>query len=477
MTASIGTKRSKVLHRIGAAKSGVSSDHSAKRSKISTENEVYYGLLAPVTADIEEKRRAMERIISQPFVVDANTPQFSVAQKWIEECGRQVRLPINFCGGLLIMRLYRLITLPSEQNPQRMEAVYEVAAAYDYAFLALGHADDESDLTFNRDGEPTRFTTHPNTRAVDGINLLLSGMTAMQETLSRWPCSANEAEVVSTNRHPLAVEIIGALTRALREASFPILLDRAGLGHQITEEHTPSGLSPILIDAHSLSRVEAFARHRAHTYFMRATDIATLLAGYESIAPDLSKALDELFSFWGSMGAITDDLQDVFVDFAAGIHSFCTVMAHLCVAEDENIRPVFRRDLSNEMVSHQRKQLAEFFGVADGKLDRHALLELLNEIELRRALTEYLEVQGSFFAAAFFKAAVQFDFSPKIMMEVVSVVCRDPEFEVPEIFLAALHAKPSEYVLRIMRVQVGKFITAYIVGQFWPKDAESLRHR
>ena len=74
--------------------------------------------MVPVTEDLENKRRAMERIGRRLFVADANEPQFAVAQR-----NRQVRLPLNFCGGLLIMRLYRLIAPPSEQTPDCVIAV------------------------------------------------------------------------------------------------------------------------------------------------------------------------------------------------------------------------------------------------------------------------------------------------------------------------------------------------------------------
>jgi hypothetical protein len=411
----------------------------------------------------------MDRIRSRPFVSDANEAQFAVAQRWIEQCGREVRLPINFCGGLLIMRLYRLITSASKQTPRWMAAVYEAAAAYDFAFLALAHADDEADLTLARHGEPTRFVTNPHTRAVDGINLLLSGVTAMHDTLSRWPEFTDADFEAASERHPLALEIMATLMRALREASFPILLDRAGLGHAIGGEPTSSGLTPILIDDESLNRVEAFARHRAHTYFMRATDLAALLAGYAAIEGNLSAALDELYGFWGVLGAATDDLQDIFIDFAAGIHSMCTVMAHLCVAEDVALRPAFRRDLPEALVSDQRRRLASFFGATDSKLDRDALLGLLDEIELRRALTDHFEGQGAHFAAAIYKTASKFGFSTKLMIEIVSVVCGDPQFAVPEIYHTALASVTDETILQLMNIQVGKFIANYIVDRFWPE--------
>jgi hypothetical protein len=370
------------------------------------------------------------------------------------------------------MRLYRLIASSSEQHHDWMVVVHEAAAAYDFAFLGLGHADDEADMTHVRDGDPTRFVTHPDTRAVDGINLLLSGVTAMQETLNRWPRpAAQKSEASLIGRHPLTVEIMEGLVRALREASFPIILDRAGLGHTSDDVvATPLSLAPIQIDAESLLRIDAFTRHRAHTYFMRATELATLLAGYTAIAPDLSEALDKLFSVWGSMGAATDDLQDIFGDFAAGIHSVCTVMAHLCVAEDADLRPMFRRDVPEDLVRDQRERLAGFFRVTEAKLDRTALVALLNEIGLRKALTEHFEAKGTLFAVAIYKAAFHFGFSPKIIIEIVSVVCRDPDFSIPEAFLSAFQTMTDENVLGIMNVQLAKIITAYFVNRFWPKE-------
>lgn len=365
------------------------------------------------------------------------------------------------------MRLYRMISPPSKQTAHWMAAVHEATAAYDFAFLALGHADDEADMTSVRDGEPTRFVTHPDTRAVDGINLLLAGVSAMQATLERWPRSGGKQ-----GKHVLAAAIIEELVRALKEAAFPIILDRAGLGHVADGPATSSGLTPIQIDAESIRRVEAFTRHRAHTYFMRAVSLATLMAGYNSIAPDLTKALDDLFCSWGSLGAGTDDLQDVFVDFAAGTHSVCTVMAHLCVAENATLRPAFRRNVADGVVRDQRGRLEAFFGVTDDRLDRRALLGLLNEIELRRALADHYEEQGALFAGAIYRAAFHFGFDPRVMIEIVSVVCRDPEFSVPDIFLSALRTVSDESVLAAMNVQVGKFITAYFLNRFWPTTAD-----
>ena len=184
----------------------------------------------------------------------------------------------------------------------------------------------------------------------------------------------------------------------------------------------------------------------------------------------MAEALDDLFSLWGVFGAATDDLQDIFVDFAAGIHSVCSVMAHLCVAKDESLRPAFRRGAPENQAREQRKRLAGLFGVTDANLDRAALVTLLDEIELRRALTEHFEAQGTRFAAAIHKIAFRFGFSAKLMIEIVAVVCRDPDFTVPEIYLSALESITDEAVLSMMNIQVGKFITAYFVERFWPKE-------
>jgi hypothetical protein len=192
------------------------------------------------------------------------------------------------------------------------------------------------------------------------------------------------------------------------------------------------------------------------------------LAGYESIAPDLLAALDELFSLLGLLGAAADDIQDVFLDFAAGIHSACTVMAHLCVATDANLRPEFRRDLPRDMVCDQASRLAGFFGVTDQNLDRLALLALLEEIELRKALTVHFEGQGALLAASIYQATSQFGLSAQLMVELVSVVGRDPDFEVPDVFLSALESRINENVLAVMTAQVGRFIAEYLVARFWP---------
>src|SRR5205085_10925989 len=74
------------------------------------EQEGRYDVTADVSADLEGKRLAMEQIRNRPLVPDANEVQFAVAQRWLEECGREVRLPINCCGSPLRMRRYWLST-------------------------------------------------------------------------------------------------------------------------------------------------------------------------------------------------------------------------------------------------------------------------------------------------------------------------------------------------------------------------------
>ena len=426
-----------------------------------------YGLAVPLVEDLEEKQQAMARIGTRPFLADALEPDFAQAQQWIEDCGREVALPLNFCGGQMIIRLYRAITRRCEQTRPFMAAVHQAAAAYDFAFLALAHADDEADMTHVRNGAPTRYVTHPDTRAVDGINLLLSGLKEMQEVLDRWPSLQDEAQVSSIARHPLAFEITEELLHALRSASFPILLDRAGLGHVADEAQMHSGLAPLRVDSSSLLRVEAFARHRAHTYFKRAATLAALLAGYSAIDERLSETLDEIFALWGTLGAATDDMQDILVDFASGIHSVCAVMAHLCVAEDREVRPLFRQSLPKSVIDNQRHRLSDLFG-SGVKCDPVELGRLLSEIELKRALRDYFEQRATLFADAIFRAVRRFEFRAELMIEMVAVVCRDPDFAVPEPFLTALNTIDDDLILQLISRQVGRFMTDYALARLWP---------
>ena len=439
------------------------------RSSLGISGDESYGLSVPVEEDLEGKRLAMERIRIQPFVSDAMESLYTPVQRWIEECGRQVSLPVNFCGGLLIIRIYRLLAPPSEQTPVWMAAVYAAAAAYDFAFLALGHADDEADMTLSRDGKPTRFVAFPDTRAVDGINLLLAGETAMQTVLREWPQSfVGSEESWSTSRHPLADDIMEELVRALREASFPILLDRAGTGHSSTGTRISSGLKSILVDAESLKRIEAFTRYRAHTYFVRAFGLATSIAGFTDIEPRLWEVVNELFRLWGSLGAATDDLQDIFLDFASGIHSVCSVMAHLCVAEEAEMRPHCRQYLPDILLRDQRCRLWEYFGVTDSEIDCTALIKFLKEIELDRALEEHLERQATLFAAKLGEAVHHFGFPAELLMEMAVVVCRDPEFFVPETYLSSLRDTRDEKARNTLNLRVGRFIAHNILERFWP---------
>jgi hypothetical protein len=440
------------------------------RSSLCIRGDESYGLSVPIEVDIEGKRLAMERIRIQPFVSDAMESLYTPVQRWIEECGQQVTLPVNFCGGLLIIRIYRLLAPPSEQTPVWMAAVYAAAAAYDFAFLALGHADDEADMTLSRDGKPTRFVAFPDTRAVDGINLLLAGVTAMQTVLREWPLSFESSEGSwSIGSHPLAADIMEELVRALREASFPILLDLAGTGHSSTGTRISSGLKSILVDAESLKRIEAFTRYRAHTYFVRAFDLATSIAGFMDIEPKLQEVVNELFRLWGSLGAATDDLQDIFLDFASGIHSVCSVMAHLCVAEEAELRPHCRQYLPAILLKDQRCRLREYFGVTDSEIDRAVLIKFLKEIELDRALEEYLERQATLFAAKLSEAVLRFGFSAELLMEMAFVVCRDPEFFVPETYLSSFKDTRDEKARNAMNLKAGRFIAHNILERFWPE--------
>ena len=463
-------KQTRVLNHLSPSGSLVEPTSASTDSAIAASPvHELHGLAVPVADDLAGKEAALEKIRVQRFVENAEEPFFAAAQRWIEDCSRQVKLPLNFCGGFLIVRLYRLITPASEQTPTLMAAVYEAAAAYDFAFLALGHADDEADMTRVRDGGPTRFVTHPNTRAVDGINLLLSGVTSMHATLNKWPQRVKSEVEVAPGRHPLLAEVAAALLRALREASFPILLDRAGLGHYSEGQATPAGLSRILVDAQSLQRIDAFNHHRAHTYFMRAAELASLLAGYSSVSPELLATLNEIFRTLAGLGAAADDLDDMFIDFAAGVHSVCTVMAHLCIAQDLALRPFFRRSIAENLVVGQRQRLENFLGNPDTHSDRIALIELLDEIGIRRALAEHLERDATLLAVAVYKAVHAFGLKPQFMIELVSVVCRDPTFKVPDIYLVVMEAALEESLLSTMSVQAGKFITAYLLERFWPR--------
>ena len=464
---------SKTLYFFGPG-SPKTSEVQSCRSSLNISDDENCGLSVPVEVDLQGKRLAMERIRIQPFVSDAMETLYTPVQRWIEECGRQVSLPINFCGGFLIIRIYRLLAPPSEQTPVWMAAVYTAAAAYDFAFLALGHADDEADMTLSRDGKPTRFFAFPNTRAVDGINLLLAGETAMQTVLTEWPLPFADSDGSwSTGRHPLAADIMEELVRALREASFPILMDRAGTGHSSTGTRVSSGLKSILVDAESLKRIEAFTHYRAHTYFVRAFGLAASIAGFTDIEPRLWDVVNELFRLWGSLGAATDDLQDIFLDFASGIHSVCSVMAHLCVADEAELRPHCRKYLPAILLDDQRCRLGEYFGVTDSEIDRTLLIKFLKEIELDRALEEYLERQATLFSAKLGEAVLHFGFSAELLMELAVVVCRDPGFFVPETYINSFKETRDEKARNSMNLRAGRFIAHNILERFWPDNSSN----
>lgn len=74
------------------------------------------GLDVPVMSDIDGAATAREQIRLRPLVSDAHEPHFAGVKLWIEKAGSDVGLPLNFCGGLLIMRFYRLIAPACEAN-------------------------------------------------------------------------------------------------------------------------------------------------------------------------------------------------------------------------------------------------------------------------------------------------------------------------------------------------------------------------
>lgn len=412
--------------------------------------------------DVEQKSLAMARISKSLFVPDADSDDFRGVQDWITACANQVQLPINFCGGVFIMRLCRRLVPAELQTDEWSSAVQEFAAAYDFAFLALGHADDEADLTHERGGLPTRWKTHPHTRAVDGINLLLAGMTSAKDTLHNWPA-------IASLRQPNAKRIFGELLRALREASFPILLDRAGFGHVRSEEGSRE-LFELEIDRRSLNRVALYSRHRAHTYFLRAVWIAVLASGYEDIEPELETLLSRLFELLGSIGAASDDLQDTFVDLSARVHSVVSVMAHLCVAEDQTLRPSFRKDIEDLNLQFQRERLFELWGTPWEELDRNQALQLLEVIELRQALYHHYEPQCIEFANCMYKAVTDYGFSVELMSEIVSFVCRDKDFSIPSGYILMLRSLKDETSIQIANTEIGKYIANYFLDRFFPSD-------
>jgi len=412
--------------------------------------------------DVEQKSLAMARISKKLFVDDAYRKEFSGAQDWISDCADQVKLPINFCGGVLIMRLCRRLVPTEQQTEEWSSAVHSLAAAYDFAFLALGHADDEADLTYERSGVSTRWRTHPQTRAVDGINLLLAGITAAQETLNEWPKEPS-------SRQPNFKRVIEELLRALREASFPILLDRSGLGYVCAKSEGDSHLE-LQIDDASLTNVALYARHRAHTYFLRALWIAVLATGYEKIDTELENRLDRLLELLASIGAASDDMQDTFVDFSARTHSVVSVMAHLCVAQEESLRPLFRQGVEVSDIQSQRQLLSEVWGAPSDQVDRQKVAHLFEIIELRKALYQHYEPQCIEFANCMYKAVKEYGFSVELMSEIVAYVCQDEEFSIPSQYISILESLDDEILINLANREIGKYITDYFLDSFLPTD-------
>jgi hypothetical protein len=412
--------------------------------------------------DVTQKTRAMARISTKQFVDDAHTMEFRGAQDWITSCADQVKLPVNFCGGVLIIRLCRRLVPTELQTDEWSSAVHDLAAAYDFAFLALGHADDEADLTTERDGFSARWTTHPQTRAVDGINLLLAGITAAQDILSEWPKHALLPK-------PDAKRIIDELLRALREASFPILLDKSGLGYVRAkkEDERHGGLQ---IDASSMARVALYARHRAHTYFLRAFRIAVLAAGYKEIESELENLLDRLLELLASIGAASDDMQDTFVDFSVRTHSAVSVMAHLCVAQEGSLRPPFRREVEDLDIQSQRQLLFEVWGVNSDKLDRQKVFRLFDVIGLRKALHLHYEPQCIEFANCMYKAVKDYGFSVDFMSEIVAFVCQDMRFSIPSQYFLILESLDDISSIEFANREIGKYITNYLLDRFLPSE-------
>ena len=185
----------------------------------------------------------------------------------------------------------------------------------------------ESDLTSIRNGTPSRFP-HTQTHAPSRINLLLAGITAMQEALQRWPSPSGTGS--ETNVSPLSREITETLVLALKEASFPILLDRAGLGHDTEAQVMSSGLAPILLDNLSIHRVEFSRTAPSKNLFMRATEIAIFLAALQFHDPDLRSSLERVYDSGldGSRRRMTSKM------FSSTLQQVFTLLAlfwHICV--------------------------------------------------------------------------------------------------------------------------------------------------
>lgn len=427
------------------------------------QNEKPVAELPSIYHDVEKKAQAMRQISEKLFVDDADRIEFRRAQEWISACANQVSLPVNFCGGILIVRLCRRL-LPTEyQTDEWSAAVHSLAAAYDFAFFALGHADDEADLTHERDGVPTRWRTHTQTRAVDGINLLLAGITAAQDALNEWP-------EMPLNEQPRTERVVEELVRALREASFPILLDRSGLGYF----HAASGEdrhTELQIDEASLSNVALYARHRAHTYFLRALWIAVLTTGHEAIDEELEKTLERLFELLASIGAASDDLQDAFVDLSARTHSIVSVMAHLCVADDQNLRPLFRQKKDEAELDEQRRILSELWGAPLNETNKQKAIELFKAVGLREALYQHYEPQCIEFASSMYEAVKKYDFSVELMSEIVGYVCQDEKFSIPPQYIMMLESLDDEAMVNLANTEIGKYIAGYFIERFLPRSS------
>src|SRR5690606_29257962 len=118
---------------------------------------------------------------------------------------------------------------------------------------------------------------------------------------------------------------------------------------------------------------------------------------------------------------------------------------------------------------NQRRRQAECFGATDSSLDHTALISFLSEIELRRALEEHLESQAILFAATMSKAILGLGFSAQPMIELAAVVCRDPEFSVPDVYLTSIYIDMDNKARDVMNKRAGRFIAQNLLARFWPK--------
>lgn len=420
-----------------------------------------------ILEDLAAKDREIARIANKSFVADSTETDFVSAQEWISHCAGQIDLPPNFCAGLLIVRLCRLMVGQDLQSEVWVSSVIRAAASYDFSFLALALADDESDLHQNSKGQLKRHLSHPNTRAVDAINLALLGLASQEEILSEWPVASPGKPQVAP--HMFRYELLSEQQRALREASFPILFDRAGLGHEKPTTGSELRFSPLLIDENSFSRVQSYSRHRAHSYFQRALRFSSLLCGFAEIEKKLEEMLSELFRLLGLLGSAADDIDDLFLDFEAGIHSSVSVVAHMSVSPIESVRPASRRRVDPKLIDAQRFRLNSLFGRSLTGRERNELLELLDEMGLKESLRTQYKGIATEFSQKVYEVVVDYGFSTEIIRDLVVVVAKDPVFDLPPNIGKLMTEIDNPFLLQAVHSQVGEFITDYFVDRFWPQ--------